>query len=223
MQNPNRTTLPVPTYIEYCSIAEDNQKTVWIGCDEALLSFDGTNWTVNNRDDGVVDYVNSMAFDKYNIKWIASYSGLWSFDGKVFKNHTDYDAHPVLSDIKIDEDGIIWGAGDGLYSFNPDSSNGVNDFRSPAEFLITGIHPNPFNPSTTISFSLPAAGKAQLAIFDITGQKVRTLISGDLSAGSHSAVWNGRDGDGCAVSSGVYFARLESGKSAQTMKMLLMR
>lgn len=83
--------------------------------------------------------------------------------------------------------------------------------------------PNPFNPSTTVSFSLPATATARLVVYDITGRKVRTLVSVRITAGNHSTVWDGRDDAGRPVSSGVYIARLESGSSARSMKMLLVR
>ena len=83
--------------------------------------------------------------------------------------------------------------------------------------------PNPFNPSTEIHFNLPAAGRTSLRIFDARGSLVRTLLNEHLTAGLHTAVWNGRDNRGAAVSSGVYFYRLESAQQAQTRRMLLLK
>ncbi len=88
---------------------------------------------------------------------------------------------------------------------------------------MTGNHPNPFNPSTTISFVLPSSGKASLAVYDVTGRKVRELAVGTMTAGAHSAVWDGRDASGRAVSSGVYFARLSLDGAAVTHRMTLMK
>ncbi len=93
----------------------------------------------------------------------------------------------------------------------------------PSGFAIAGNFPNPFNPSTAISFSLPKTGTASLAVYDITGRKVRDLAAGLMTAGAHSAVWNGRDASGRAVSSGVYFARLSLGGAAVTHRMTLMK
>ena len=94
---------------------------------------------------------------------------------------------------------------------------------APAGFAITGNYPNPFNPSTTISFTLPTSGTAALAVYDITGRKVRNLVNGVLSAGSHEAVWNGRDENGKPVSSGVYIARLRSEGNAVSTRMMLVK
>jgi hypothetical protein len=91
----------------------------------------------------------------------------------------------------------------------------------PVGFAISGNFPNPFNPSTTISFNLPAAGTASLAVYDITGRKVRDLVNGSLSRGSHSAVWDGRDSAGRSVSTGIYLSRLTMNGKSATNRMLL--
>ncbi len=70
------------------------------------------------------------------------------------------------------------------------------------------IAPNPFNPSTKIEFNVPRKGKVELAIFNAQGRRVRTLVGGELDAGSHARVWDGTDDLGAGVGSGVYYARL---------------
>ena len=85
-------------------------------------------------------------------------------------------------------------------------------------------HPNPFNPSTTISFDLPQAAPARLAIHDVAGRLVRTLAGGEvLGEGRHEVVWNGRDDGGQLVAAGVYFYRLESGAFAETRSLTLLK
>lgn len=83
--------------------------------------------------------------------------------------------------------------------------------------------PNPFNPSTTIRFSIPNDGFATLAIYNIAGQKIRELISGNIIAGKHSVVWDGRDANGLSVSSGIYFSRLTMGERTASGKMILVK
>ncbi len=78
----------------------------------------------------------------------------------------------------------------------------------PAAFALNQNAPNPFNPSTTISFSLPEAGTATLGIYSVNGQLVRTLVDDELSAGTHEIVWNGLDASGRDAASGVYLYRL---------------
>ncbi len=88
---------------------------------------------------------------------------------------------------------------------------------------LSGAYPNPFNPSTTIIFSLEKSGNTSLEIYNQKGQLVKTLVNGNLSAGSHKFVWNGDAENGSAVSSGLYFYRLKSGKFSSTKKMVLMK
>ncbi|MFA7543088.1 MAG: T9SS type A sorting domain-containing protein, partial [Candidatus Cloacimonadaceae bacterium] len=84
-------------------------------------------------------------------------------------------------------------------------------------------YPNPFNPSTTISFSLPSDMACKLEIYNIRGQIVHTLLNENMMAGKHSIVWDAKDANGSSVSSGVYFYRLVTPNSSQTSKMLLMK
>ncbi|MCK4311632.1 MAG: T9SS type A sorting domain-containing protein, partial [Candidatus Cloacimonetes bacterium] len=86
-------------------------------------------------------------------------------------------------------------------------------------------YPNPFNPKTTISFSLAKDAKnAKLEIYNIKGQKVKQLVSDQLSAGQHSEVWDGDDESGKPVSSGVYLYKLNvNGKTEAVRKCLLLK
>lgn len=101
-----------------------------------------------------------------------------------------------------------------------DTPNAVTG-DTPSAFALTGNYPNPFNPTTTISFTLPSSGAATLAVYSVTGQKVRELVSGPLTAGAHSVVWDGRDNSGKAVSSGVYISRLSMGNKTTAGRLLL--
>ncbi len=83
--------------------------------------------------------------------------------------------------------------------------------------------PNPFNPTTTIRFVLPAPGEVRLDVFDVRGSRVATLVDERLDAGAHAATWNGRDGAGRAVASGAYFYRLRAAGRVVTRKMLLVK
>jgi hypothetical protein len=86
------------------------------------------------------------------------------------------------------------------------------------DFTLYPAYPNPFNPTTVIRFSLPQTQKAKLTIFDITGRAVKTLTDDVLSTGDHRVTF-----DGAALSSGVYFARLEAGKKIQVEKIMLLK
>ncbi|MCK4956184.1 MAG: T9SS type A sorting domain-containing protein [Candidatus Cloacimonetes bacterium] len=84
--------------------------------------------------------------------------------------------------------------------------------------------PNSFNPTTKISFSIPNNSKVELAVYNIKGQKVKTLAHNDFNKGNHSIIWNGDDESGEPVSSGVYFYKLKvNGKTEVVKKCLLLK
>ncbi|MDP3113915.1 MAG: T9SS type A sorting domain-containing protein, partial [Candidatus Cloacimonadaceae bacterium] len=91
----------------------------------------------------------------------------------------------------------------------------------PVYTLNASNYPNPFNPETTIAFSVPTNGKTDIKVYNLKGQLVRNLMSGELTAGNHNVVWNGKDDRGNGVSSGLYFYRVTNNSQTITRKMLL--
>jgi len=122
---------------------------------------------------------------------------------------------------KANEDETIQ---NGVWYIAHDSINGVItskvavDEAAPAAFAVAQNSPNPFNPSTTISFSITDAGNVAIDVFNVTGQKVDTIASEFMSAGSHSVSW-----DASGFSAGVYFYTVKSGDFSKTMKMTLLK
>ncbi|MCD4828439.1 MAG: T9SS type A sorting domain-containing protein [Candidatus Cloacimonetes bacterium] len=98
-----------------------------------------------------------------------------------------------------------------------------DDELAPLRTELTGNHPNPFNPTTTIAFSLAKPSHSTLCVYNIRGQLVRTLVNGYRAEGSHSVVWQGDDDNGRPVASGVYFSRLRAGGVSDVRKMLLLK
>jgi hypothetical protein len=92
----------------------------------------------------------------------------------------------------------------------------------PTEFAV-GAYPNPFNPSTTISYELPEGAPVTVVIYDVLGQQVRHLISQFNSAGRYQVQWDARDNQGRGVASGVYIAKINAGTSTLSQKMLLLK
>lgn len=101
---------------------------------------------------------------------------------------------------------------------------GVTD-EMPAAGLtqLTAIQPNPFNPQAKIVFDLAQAGSARLEIYDLRGVRVRSLVSGEQTAGRHEVVWDGRADDGQEAASGVYMARLAAGGHNWMRKLTLLK
>jgi hypothetical protein len=93
----------------------------------------------------------------------------------------------------------------------------------PDNFELAQNYPNPFNPTTTIFYSLKKTTDVNLAIFNILGQPVKTLVKGRMDAGSHSEQWDGTNEIGAKVVSGIYYYRLVTENQSQTMKMVLMK
>ncbi|RPJ47880.1 MAG: T9SS C-terminal target domain-containing protein [Candidatus Latescibacterota bacterium] len=103
-------------------------------------------------------------------------------------------------------------------TINTDVPGGV-----PGLFALRQNVPNPFNPTTSILFDLPAQTRTTLRVYDIAGREVRTLVDGMMDGGQHSATWDGKDNAGRDAASGVYFYRLDAAKETATRKMVLLR
>jgi hypothetical protein len=89
--------------------------------------------------------------------------------------------------------------------------------------LLSSNYPNPFNPTTTIEYSVEKDSEVDLSIYDVRGRIVKTLVRGYKKAGSYEVVWNGYDRNGREVSSGVYFYRMKAGSYKETRKLVLLR
>ena len=126
-------------------------------------------------------------------------------------------------------------AGDPAAGLDPDGTapdagpfyfdqNGVGtSVSSGRELTLLPGAPNPFRGATTVSFVLPASGSVRLAIFDVRGRRVATLLDGERVAGPHRATWSGRDERGDPVASGVYIARLTQAGLSRVRKIVLAR
>ena len=105
----------------------------------------------------------------------------------------------------------------------PTAISEVSGTDQPAAFVLTQNVPNPFNSSTTLRFALPQAADIELAIYNLTGQKVARLARGWHAAGHYTAHWDGRNDSGVRVATGVYIYRLRAGGQVQVRKLLLLR
>ena len=93
----------------------------------------------------------------------------------------------------------------------------------PKSFVLEQNYPNPFNSQTMIRFALPEREEVELAVYNLMGQKVRTLIGGVRKAGTYTVRWDGRDESGRGLASGVYLYRLQAGTKVKTHKLLLLQ
>jgi hypothetical protein len=93
----------------------------------------------------------------------------------------------------------------------------------PTEFELSQNYPNPFNPATTVTYSVPKREYVDLRVYNILGQQVITLVNEYQAAGIHSIVWVGKDQNGKAVATGIYFYRIRAGDYIETKKMMLLK
>lgn len=101
--------------------------------------------------------------------------------------------------------------------------DGADEESSPASFSLKQNYPNPFNPETIIEYSLPKGSSVEIVVYNILGQKVRTLLEEYQRAGWHRVLWDGRDNKDKEVSSGIYLYRIKTSEFSQTKKMVLLR
>ena len=90
--------------------------------------------------------------------------------------------------------------------------------QNPESFALAQNYPNPFNSETVIEFNLPQFSEIELAVYDVSGREIKTILSGQLPPGTYSKKWNGTDNSGNALASGIYFIRLNSGQYSKFIK-----
>ena len=105
-----------------------------------------------------------------------------------------------------------WTVGDGTLSN-----------EQPVEFALSANYPNPFNPTTTIDYSVATAGDVSIVVYDMMGREVRSLVSSFATPGSYSVVWDATNSDGLSVAAGMYVYKMISGNFVEVNKMLLVK
>jgi hypothetical protein len=145
---------------------------------------------------------------------------LW-LDNLIYKSfYSSFDLSQFTNDDDIDmiiSDALEW------FEIEP---VGTEDevIEVPVTSSLNQNYPNPFNPTTTISFSVAQTSSfVTLDIYNIKGQKVKTLVNDRFDASTHQVVWDGKDENGKSVTSGIYFYKMNSGKFTSTKKMILMK
>jgi hypothetical protein len=189
---------------------------------------------IENQEDGYGDYIAVFSGDEcrgvaeyrddypwegdYGIYILMAYSNLEIGDELTFKyfNSEENEVVAYAEKQEFISDMIV---GNGMKPL------GLSRIARPApeEYSLSDAYPNPFNPTTTLSFSVPTEGVVSLNIYDMTGRMVSTLVDGNLEQGYHSITWNGKDSNGHAVSSGMYIYSLNGEGVSITKKMVMMK
>ncbi|NOQ22456.1 MAG: T9SS type A sorting domain-containing protein [Candidatus Aegiribacteria sp.] len=85
------------------------------------------------------------------------------------------------------------------------------------------VYPNPFSSQVTVPFTLAEAGEVRISVYDLSGRQIQTITSEEFAAGAHTVSWEGMDGSGNRVTSGIYFVRVWTDNSTVTRKVVLTR
>lgn len=128
---------------------------------------------------------------------------------------------PIPIVIVYEINGLFWrqpGDTTGMGPMNPDAAENPIPNGVPVSYLTAHNYPNPFNPTTTISYSIPVAGHVEIAVFDITGRQVAKLVDRFETRGSYAVAW-----DGSAFASGIYLYRVTVNNVRVTNRMVLMK
>jgi len=164
---------------------------------------------------GAYAFANCSTLPEIRIPLSVEYIGSHAFVGcSALTIYAEADNQPIGWDANFNPDNrpIVW--------------HYLPDYDEVAVVAVTHLnsnYPNPFNPSTTISFDVAVSGHVDIEVYNVRGQRVRVLVSGDYGAGSHKVVWNGNDSAGRAVGSGVYFYRMTTGGYTSVKKMVMMK
>ena len=189
--------------------------------DSNIKVYERVNITENPLNFDFIYAINSDDFE-YNYTWQSDFSGInLSPSAKISINFDESDSIYV-SFLRTEYDSDGWGDLF-LVSGYLDYLTYINNEEVNPMIIDISSFPNPFNPTTTINYSLEENSRVSLNIYNIKGQRVKTLVNDQLSAGEHSVVWDGTDSNGNQISSGIYFYRLEAGDFQKVRKMILLK
>ncbi|HEX9917417.1 MAG TPA: FG-GAP-like repeat-containing protein [candidate division Zixibacteria bacterium] len=180
--------------------------------------------------DGDLDFDLAVANSGSNSISILRNNGDGTFEGKV-NYGVGVDPYSVFcADLDGDLDldlAVANGASNNVsILFNQTNASYVGEEigdAKPSSFILSQNYPNPFNSETVIEYSLPKASQVKIAIYNILGQKVTTLLDKVEPAGFRRVIWDGKNQNGEIVSSGIYFYRIEAEGFVQSKKMLLLK
>jgi len=170
---------------------------------------------INNEDKTVLIY--AIPFEEDYIPAGEGSVALLRFDGKdpITLEPTKISHQNGISLISVKAEDLE-------FEFNP-TPVAKPKKELPSTFSLSQNHPNPFNPSTMIQYALPQDAEVNLLIYNVLGQKVKTLVSEFQTAGFKSVEWDGTDERGSVVATGIYFFKLKAGEFVQTKKMVMLK
>jgi len=196
-------------------------------------STDDRGWSVRQTFGGgyiITGYTTSGAGggDAWLIKTDSSGNKLWdkTFGGSSYDYGRSVRQTSDGGYIVAGETSSYGAGGKDVYLIRLSFEVGVDDYPLQTllkKYYLYQNYPNPFNPETTILFSSPKAGRINISIYNIKGQKITTLVSENLRIGLHKVIWNGKDENDNLVSSGIYFYKIETDNFSEIKKCILLK
>ena len=228
--------LPSPSDLPINAIAFDAQNTAWFAKSQGVSSYntktsEWRHYTNTNTNDGLPrGTINAVTMDlksSTQTRWFGTNGGLVRLKDTVWTTFTRLNT-PLPSDtvtaLTFDRNHNLWiGTFNGVAVYNETGTQlvAVHDLQlhlPPMRYALLTNYPNPFNPSTIISYQLPKQSHVTLKIFDVLGREIATLANREQPAGYKSVTWNAANNP-----SGIYFYRLQTKELTQTRKLLLLR
>ena len=200
--------------------------------DDSLLPQERPKVRVNSEGNFVIQWVNISNSKNLLAR---AFTGEGSPVGSSFLIASDIKYHDVQReffepDFQLAGDSLItiWVSNDGAINMNAYKEvfgdvTSQHEFYPISNFALMPNYPNPFNPTTTISYELPEQSTVSLTVYDLRGQEVKALQDEVKAPGNYEVRWNGIDDAGNPVSTGVYFCRLAAGSYSETIKMVYLR
>lgn len=222
----------------------DDDGTQWFGTDEGFVFHDTTEtkagWDYFTTVEGLIDdTVYAITKTSEQVAWIGTQNGLARFEYSLgqfgietykFTNYTTGDglAGSTVYDLALEPDGSLWVATDnGVSHYNPSTRVADLDSETPTSFGLVKNYPNPFNPSTTITYSLASNAHVELYVVNMKGERIHGLVNTTQTQGLHTATWTGMLSTGEPAPTGIYLAHLvvqtEQQQIRDSIKMLLVK
>ena len=197
-----------PNFFDFCVVEGSLDGINWVALAPGYDSRDDTNWL------SIFTAGGPGTPALYKKRMITIPENLFSRGDEVFLRFR------LLADAGLS----AWGWAIDNVEIQPGATSVDRGEDVPTTFTLAQNYPNPFNPTTTINFTLPSASDVKITIYNIKGQKVRTLVdSKNQQAGTHSIQWDGRDEIGRNVSTGLYVYRLEAADFVLSRKMTFIK
>jgi hypothetical protein len=194
---------------------------IWVlGDGGELFYYDGVQWTLQPDLLGQgLTGIDGESSD--NLHAVSSYGFVWHLDGGAW-TMADTGARPGINAIAASSSGVLVAGRNGSVLHGGLTVAAAPEFAAGARLGLRN-EPNPFNPSTAIRFDMPRAGHARLTVHDAAGRRVATLLDGEIAAGPTAVTWNGRDGSGRRLASGVYLAQVRTDVGREVRKLTLVK